>query len=173
MRATALLILDMINPFDFPASGLLRTRTLRMVPRLAALRGRIKAGGGKCIHVNDNFGLWQSDFRELLARVRATPGAEIADLIAPEAGDRFVLKPKHSAFFQTPLEILLEKERITRVVVTGIAADSCVLATALDARMRELDCHVPSDCIEAISDARKKAALTILRAARIPVSRYR
>lgn len=166
-RDVSLLILDVINPFDFPAAGKLRARALRMAPRLARLKRRVKAAGGSCVYVNDNFGLWQSNFRELLARVQETPGAELAERLAPEEDDRFVLKPRNSGFFQTPLELLLQHLGAKRVIVTGIAAESCVLATALDAHIRELDCHVPGDCTESVSEARKRAALQVLAAARI------
>ncbi len=163
----ALLILDMVNPFDFPGGGRLRARTARIVPRLLALKARIRETGGACLYVNDNFGRWQSEFSELQAHVQATAGADIAGRIAPDREDRSVLKPRHSGFFQTPLELLLEQDRIDTVVVAGIATDSCVLATALDAHMRDLHCLVPSDCTEAMTDARKAAALTVLRGARI------
>jgi nicotinamidase-related amidase len=163
----ALLILDMINPFDFPGGGRLRARTARIVPRLLALKARVRESGGHCLYVNDNFGRWQSEFGDLLEHVQASAGADIAGRIAPDREDRSVLKPKHSGFFQTPLELLLEQNRVDTVVVTGIATDSCVLTTALDAHMRDLRCLVPSDCTEAMTDARKTAALTVLRGANI------
>jgi len=169
----ALLIVDMINPFDFDGGARLAVRTGRVVRRISRLKERIKAGGGICLYVNDNFGMWQSDFRQLVARVRTTRGDAIADALLPVDDDRFVLKPKHSGFFQTPLPLLLEHEGVDRVVVTGIATDACVLATALDAHMRDLDCHVPSDCTEAMTDARRKAALTVLRGIGIHTGRAR
>ena len=147
----ALLILDMINPFDFEDAGYIRAAALRIAPRIKSLKQRIKSEGGHCIYVNDNFGLWQSDFRDLIARIAETPGAALAVRLAPGKDDRFVLKPKHSAFFHTPLRLLLDKLGSDNVMVTGIAAEACVLITALDAHMHDIRCRVPSDCIAANS----------------------
>jgi nicotinamidase-related amidase len=67
--------------------------------------------------------------------------------LKPTARDYFVLKPKHSGFFDTTLDTLLEALRIRRVIVTGIAGNICVLFTANDAYMRELKLFAPADCI--------------------------
>ena len=169
----ALLILDMINPFDFPDAAYLRAAALRIAPRIASLKRRIKSEGGHCIYVNDNFGLWQSDFRDLIARVGETPGAALAERLVPDEDDRFVLKPKHSAFFHTPLRLLLDKFGSDKLVITGIAAEACVLTTALDAHMHDIPCRVPSDCIAGNSAARKRAALTVLRAAEVDTTSFK
>ena len=63
------------------------------------------------------------------------------------AKDYFVLKPKHSGFFDTTLDTLLETLGIRRVILAGIAGNICVLFTANDAYMRELKLFAPADCI--------------------------
>jgi nicotinamidase-related amidase len=160
---SALLILDMVNEFDFDDGARLCRQATAIAPRIRRLKARVKADGGRCVYVNDNFTHWQSDFRELVARAEAGPGAGIIQHLRPEADDSFVLKPRHSAFFQTPLLILLRQLRIGRVVLTGIAADACVLVSAFHAHMHEFETIVISDCIAAATAARKRAALTVLR----------
>ena len=57
--------------------------------------------------------------------------------LLPEKDDYFVLKPKHSAFYQTNLEILLNYLGVRTLIMTGMAADICVLFSANDAYMRD------------------------------------
>lgn len=162
-QRSALLILDMINEFDFDDGARLCRQATAIAPRIGRLKARIKAGGGSCLYVNDNFTRWQSDFRELVARAEAGPGAAIVRHLRPGEDDSFVLKPRHSAFFQTPLLILLQQLGIQRVMLTGIAADACVLVSAFHAHMHEFETVVVSDCIAAATAVRKRAALTVLR----------
>jgi len=120
-----------------------------MAMRLAALKRRATAAGVPCIYVNDNFGQWRSDFRQTVAHctARSSPGRLVSHRLRPTARDYFVLKPKHSGFFDTTLDTLLEALRIRRVILTGIAGNICVLFTANDAYMRELTLFAPADCI--------------------------
>ena len=101
------------------------------------------------IYINDNFGQWRSDFRQTVAHctARSSPGRRVSPRLRPTARDYFVLKPKHSGFFDTTLDTLLETLRIRRVILTGIAGNICVLFTANDAYMRELKIFAPADCI--------------------------
>lgn len=164
---TALLILDMINPFDFPSGRAVARAALQIAPRIAQVKRAVKAQGGACIYVNDNFGRWQSDFRELVVRTELGRAPAVLDWLRPEDDDTFVLKPKHSAFFQTPLPLMLQAADARRLIVTGVTAESCVLATALDAHMHDYVVHTPSDCIGSAAQARKDAALIVLRNANI------
>lgn len=167
--ATALLVLDMINPFDYDEGPALSRAALSIAPAIAALKSRIKGDGGACIYINDNFGRWQSDFRELVVRAEAGGGAQVADILKPSSDDTFILKPKHSAFFQTPLPLLLEGLGCQHLVIAGVAADACVVATALDAHMREFQVAAPANCIASVSKARKDAALVILKHADVEI----
>lgn len=164
---TALLILDMLNLFDFEDGPRLAKAAAAIAPRIARLRGRFDLAGAPTIHVNDNFSHWQGEFREMVARCLEAGGhpAAIAGHLAPRSHDYHVLKPKHSGFLATPLAILLAKLGIRRLVLTGIAADSCVLATAQDANMREYRIWSPRDCVAAISGERKERALKLMASA--------
>lgn len=162
---SALLVVDMINPMDFPGADRLLRQALPMLPTLARLKKRLKARGVPTIYVNDNFTHWLSDFRELVAICSQpdSPGAPLARALPPEHDDYLVLKPKHSAFLGTPLEILLSQLGARHVVVTGIAGDGCVLTTATDAHMRDFEVSVPTDCCASITRARNQRALRLLR----------
>jgi nicotinamidase-related amidase len=90
-------------------------------------------------------------------------GAPLVHAIAPEHDDYLVLKPKHSAFYASPLEVLLRQLGIDQLIVTGIAGDGCVLASAIDAHMRDFEVLVPSDCCASMTPARNAQALALLR----------
>ena len=146
---TALLLIDVINDLAFPGSEGLVTQAEPMALRLAALKVRAAAAGVPVIYVNDNFGQWRSDFRQTVAHctARTSPGRRVSQRLRPTVRDYFVLKPKHSGFFDTTLDTLLGSLRTRRVILTGIAGNICVLFTANDAHMRDLTVYSPADCI--------------------------
>jgi nicotinamidase-related amidase len=158
---SALLLIDVINDLAFNGSEALVAQAEPMAMRLAALKRRATAAGLPCIYVNDNFGKWRSDFRQTVAHctARSSPGRRVSQRLRPSERDYFVLKPKHSGFFDTTLDTLLETLRIRRVILTGIAGNICVLFTANDAYMRELKLFVPADCIVSNTDADNDHAL--------------
>lgn len=145
----ALVLIDVINDFDFPRAASLLRYALPAAQRIAALKERAKRARIPVIYANDNFGRWRSDFRQQIEHCLAEGrrGRKIVELLKPAHDDYFVLKPMHSAFFSTTLEVLLERLQIRRLILAGFAADICVLYTANDAYMREFKVAVPSDCI--------------------------
>jgi nicotinamidase-related amidase len=149
VSGTALLLIDVINDLAFKGSEALVAQAEPMARRLATLKRRTSAAGIPAIYVNDNFGQWRSDFRKTVAHCvsRLSPGRRVSQRLKPTSHDYFVLKPKHSGFFDTTLDTLLETLRIRRVIVTGIAGNICVLFTANDAYMRDLKLFAPADCI--------------------------
>ena len=161
VRGTALLLIDVINDLAFAGSEVLVEQAEPMAMRLAALKRRATAAGVPSIYINDNFGQWRSDFRRTVAHCtrRAAPGRLVSRRLRPTARDYFVLKPKHSGFFDTTLDTLLKALRIRRVLLTGIAGNICVLFTANDAYMRELNIYAPADCIVSNTPADNEHAL--------------
>ena len=157
----ALLLIDVINHLDFEGGDRLLEHALPMAERLAALKRRARAAGIPAIYANDNFGRWQSDFAKVLERCRAdgARGKPIADRLAPDADDYFVLKPKHSGFYGTTLDILLDYLEVDTLILAGLTADRCVLFTASDAYMRDFHLLVPADCVASIDPADNRAAL--------------
>ena len=149
VKGTALLLIDVINDLEFPGAEPLIEQAEVMSRALAGLKRRATRAGVPVIYVNDNFGQWRSDFRRTVAHcvARSSRGRTVSARLKPRARDYFVLKPKHSGFYDTTLETLLDELNVSRVIVTGIAGNICVLFTANDAYMRGLRIYAPSDCI--------------------------
>jgi nicotinamidase-related amidase len=156
-----LLIVDMINRWDFPDADQLLRHAARIAAPIAALKQRCRRAGVPVVYANDNRGQWRSDFRQVVAQAieAGGVGARIAAQLAPDEDDYFVLKPKHSAFFSTPLGLLLQHLQAHRLIVTGVASDQCVLTTAAEARMRDYEVIVPADCVASQSVARNRRAM--------------
>lgn len=161
----ALLLIDVINPLDFPEADQLLRFAVPMSHRIAALKEQAHRAGVPVIYVNDNFGRWRSDFNAQVDHCleNDTPGKPIVELLRPDECDYFVLKPKHSGFFSTTLDTLLEYLDVKTVILTGIAANICVLFTANDAYMRDLHLVVPSDCVASNTEAANEYALEQMR----------
>ena len=160
-----LLLIDVINEFAFPEADQLLKHALPMAKRLADLKRRAAAAGVAAVYANDNFGRWRSDLRAVVERrlARDCPGRPVAELLRPEPDDYFVLKPKHSAFFSTTLDTLLQYLGAHTVVMTGLAGDICVLFSANDAYMRDYRLSVPADCVASNTSGANDAALDHMR----------
>lgn len=148
---TALLLIDVINDFEFPRGDELFQQAIRIAPNIARLKQRARAAGVPAIYVNDNFGRWQSKFDDIVHHCLEDDvrGRSFVEQLIPAADDYFVLKPKHSGFYQTPLDILLKHLGTNRLILTGVSTNSCVLFTANDAYMRDMELVIPSDCVAA------------------------
>jgi nicotinamidase-related amidase len=160
----ALLLIDVINDFDFPEANQLLKRVRPMARNLLRLKRRAQKAGVPIIYVNDNFGRWKSDFRRTVdycARHGRAP--DFVRLLRPEENDYFVLKPKHSGFFSTTLETLLRYLETQSLILTGIAGNFCVLFTANDAYMRDFRLFVPSDCTVSNTKKENDAALGLMK----------
>jgi nicotinamidase-related amidase len=161
----ALLIIDMINDLNFPEGKQLLAHALPAARQIAALKERAKAADVPVIYVNDNFGRWRSDFRAQVEHCLhdGVTGRPIAELLRPAEDDYFVLKPKHSGFFSTTLDVLLQYLEVKTVVLVGIAANICVLFTANDAYLRDFRLIVPHDCVASNTIEENNHALEQMR----------
>ena|SRR5690349_2692192 len=155
----ALLIIDMINAFDFEGAKAMLPRALAAARAVAALKRRARAARVPVVYVNDNFGRWRSDFRQILEHCLGSPGRKVAKLLEPDEEDYFVLKPKHSGFQFTTLDVLLEHLGAEILILTGVAANFCVLFTAHDAYMRDYRLIVPRDCVASLTEGANRMAL--------------
>lgn len=147
--SVALLLIDVINEFDFPEADQLFEFAVPMSRRIEQLKHKANEYGVPVIYVNDNFGRWRSDFKAQIEHCRKQEGhgREIVERLKPGDQDYFVLKPRHSGFHSTTLEILLDDMETQTLILTGLAANICVLFTANDAYMRGYKLLVPSDCV--------------------------
>lgn len=161
----ALLLIDVINDFEYPGADQLFVQAMPMAPRLAALRRAAKEHGIPVLYVNDNFGRWQADLDKLVDhclhdKVRGKPFVE---QLLPEPDDYFVLKPKNSGFYSTVLEALLAHLGARTLILTGLTGDNCVFFTAADAYMRDFKLVVPSDCTVSIDPDDNARMLAYMR----------
>lgn len=161
----ALILIDVINDLEFPEGDQLLRFALPMAEKIAALKRRARKARIPVVYVNDNFGRWQSDFKKqvehcLQDNVRGKP---LAELLRPDEDDYFVLKPKHSGFFSTTLDILLDYLQVHTLILTGVAGNNCVLFTANDAYMRDFFLVVPSDCVASNTEDENRYALEQMR----------
>lgn len=157
----ALLIIDVISDFDFPHGDELLENTKPIVENIVSLRRKADKAKIPVIYINDNFGKWQSDFKKLFrhASGKSSKGSAIANRLKPKAKDYFVLKPKHSGFYSTTLDLLLEYLGAKTLILTGLTADICVLFTANDAYLRDFKIIVPHDCVASVDAEEKEKAL--------------
>ena len=157
----ALLLVDIVNDFDYPGGDKLLENARCIAGPIQRLKVKARAAHVPVVYVNDNFGRWQSSFQDTVDRC-VRPGArgrDFVDQLKPCPDDYSVLKPMHSGFFQTPLDILLKHLGTKRVILTGLCTNSCILATAGDAYMRQLEVYVPADCVAAQTPEDQKYAL--------------
>lgn len=161
----ALLIIDMLNRFDFEDARPLVQAAHAAANAVERLREEARAADVPVIYVNDNYGQWQSTPEQLIEElVGDNPqGGEIAKRLAPGERDYFVIKPEFSGFYATNLPAILPRLGVSRLILTGVAADICVLFTAADAHMREYDLWVPQDAIAGVSPERTAWAIDIMR----------
>ncbi|HEX4460952.1 MAG TPA: isochorismatase family cysteine hydrolase [Polyangia bacterium] len=164
--SVALLLIDVINDLEWPRGDVVRRAALPMARRLAALKRRAARARVPSIYVNDNFGRWKSNFNATVEHCLHDDvrGRFLAEQLAPQKDDYFVLKPMHSGFYGTSLELLLEHLGVDTVVLAGIAGNNCVLFTANDAYMRGYRLIVPSDTVVSNTPRQNRAGLAQMRA---------
>jgi|SRR5689334_2431684 len=156
----ALLLIDVINAFDFPEADELLRLALPAAKNIAALKRRARDAGVPVIYVNDNFGRWRSDFKKIVAHCREeSRGKPFVELLLPDEDDYFVLKPKNSGFYSTTLDLLLTHLGASNLIITGIQGNNCVLFTANDAYERDYKIFVPSDCTASNTEEQNEHAL--------------
>ena len=160
-----LLLIDVLNDFNYPGGDQLLRNALQIAPNLCELKARARQAQVATIYVHDNFGRWRASFQDLLAHC-LEPGSKAEPFVrqvAPDEQDYFILKPKHSGFYQTPLDLLLKHLGSKHLIVAGLSTNSCVLITSHDAYMRDLELTIPPDCVAAITPAEHEAALEQMR----------
>ncbi len=176
---TILLILDVLSDFRFPQGKATLQAARRTFPRIAALKQRAAQQGIPAVYVNDNLGLWRSDLPSLRLLCTRPPalGADLVERIAPSESDLFLLKPRHSAFYATPLSDLVEQAGTERLIVTGLSSSQCILFTANDAYLRRIRLAIPRDCIGSAKFSETRFALqyfsSVLGADTAPSSRVK
>jgi nicotinamidase-related amidase len=163
MARTALIVVDMINAYEHADAEQLTRSVETALPQMRSLLERAKEDGDvPTIYVNDNFGSWQSNRDELLDAALEGKYRHLVEPVSPTDEALFVVKARHSIFYMTPLEYLLQQERIDRLVLVGQVTEQCILYSALDAYIRHFAVAVPRDAVAHIHAHLADAALEMM-----------
>lgn len=160
---SALLIIDMINDFNFTHGDMLYTHTKSIVEPILHLKNIMKKQELPIIYINDHYNLWQADFKKIINACKNEKNEELIKKIEPNENDYFLIKPKHSAFYGTALHTLLQQLKVKKLILTGIAGNICVRFTANDAYMREYQLWIPEDAIASAAIEDNQYALTMMQ----------
>ncbi|WP_035726277.1 isochorismatase family cysteine hydrolase [Gracilibacillus boraciitolerans] len=163
MKKTAVLVIDMINNFNFYEGDLLLHNTKEILSNVVKLKKYAKEHQFPIIYINDHYDTWDTNYKQIAQTCSSEKNEEVIAQGIPEKEDYFIMKPQMSGFFRTPLRSLLEHLEIEHLILTGIAGNICVLFTANDAHMRGYTIHVPPEnCIASNTDRHNKEALKLM-----------
>jgi nicotinamidase-related amidase len=160
--AAALIVIDMLNPYEHEDADLLMRSAANVSPALAGLIAAAGEAGLLTVYVNDNHGDWSAGRREIVGRALSGAGRELVEPIVPPSGTPFLVKARHSAFYATQLEHLLRERGVERLVLTGQVTEQCILYSALDAYIRRFDVVVPRDAVAHIHEDLANSALRMM-----------
>jgi nicotinamidase-related amidase len=158
----ALLIVDMINDFQFPKGEQLAAFAEELISPILKLKDHFHNKEWPVIYINDHYGLWKADIGLITNYASNEISAPIIQEITPGDEDYFLIKPKHSAFYGTALSTLLHELNVESVAVTGLAGNICVFFTANDAYMREFGVYIPKDSIASEEEKFNEYALEMM-----------
>jgi nicotinamidase-related amidase len=161
--ASALVVVDMLNTYDFDDGDDLAANVRDTIPNIRTLLDRAADEDVPVIYVNDNYGDWNSSADELVHRGLEGRFPDLVEPIRPPDGASFVIKARHTIFFGTPLEYLLAERDIDRLVLAGQVTEQCILYSALDAYVRRIEVAVPADACAHIHQDLADAALKMMQ----------
>jgi nicotinamidase-related amidase len=159
---SALMVVDMLNPYDHEDAEQLTPGVEKMVQPLRDLVLRARDEGVQVIYVNDNYGHWTSSREELVDAACHGERPDLVEPIVPTEDTAFVIKARHSIFYSTPLEYLLGQQKIDHLILAGQVTEQCILYSALDAYVRQHKVTVPRDAVAHIDEGLADAALKMM-----------
>jgi nicotinamidase-related amidase len=162
MPRTALIVTDMLNTYEHADADKLVRSVEQSVPAMRDLIGRAAGEDVLTVYVNDNYGAWRSSRQELVEGALRSRYGHLVEPIAPPDDALFVVKARHSIFYQTPLDYLLSQEDVGRIVLIGQVTEQCILYSALDAYIRHFDVAVPRDAVAHIHAHLAEASLELM-----------
>jgi len=160
-----LMLVDVINDLNFPGNEQLLKQASRLGQSIARLKERCHKARIPAIYINDNWDKWRSDFKAVVSHCSQpdSPGWPLVEHLLPSPDDYVVLKPKHSAFYATPLDTILSYLKTRTVILTGLTTAACILLTAGEIYIRDLKLYVPNDCVRGLSEKEHRSALDLMR----------
>jgi nicotinamidase-related amidase len=159
----ALIVIDMLNPYDHEDADVLADNVEPIVPVMARLvREADDAHDVELVYVNDNYEDYTATRDDIVQRALAGRRSRLVEPIVPPDGVDFLQKARHSAFYSTALDHLLRERRIGTVVLAGQVTEQCILYSALDAYVRGFAIRVPRDAVAHIDRELGAAALRMM-----------
>jgi nicotinamidase-related amidase len=161
----ALLIIDMFNPLSFPGAERLAPNALAIAEPISSMARQLHQAGGHIFFVNDDVakgGTTAAALQRAMEEHGGTSSA-IARRLDTSLPSEVILKPQHSGFFQTRLDARLRALDLRSVFLVGVAADLCVMATAIDASMRGFEVQVVSNLVASETQGRLRRGLLLLK----------
>jgi len=163
MPGTALVVVDMLNTYDHEDAETLTRSVREVLPNIEQLIDRAReADDVEVVYVNDLYGHWNAGRAELLERVMGGEHRDLVEPIAPAEDALFIVKARHSIFYETPLEYMLRQQGVEKLVLVGQVTEQCILYSALDAYIRHMEVVVPRDAVAHIHSELADAALKMM-----------
>ena len=160
---SALIVIDMLNPYGHPDAGPLMASVRTALPGICALIDAARKQDAVTIYVNDHHGDWSATAAKLTEHALAGRAPELVAPIAPEDDTPFVMKARHSIFYGTQVDYFLREQRIDQLVLAGQVTEQCILYSALDAYVRHFDVAIAPDAVAHIHEDLADAALRMMQ----------
>ena len=154
----ALLVVDVIQDFEHEDGDALLDSFRARQPALLHALEHARKSGIPVVYANDNYGIWDGDSTRLVRQAVAGRGGDLVKAVAPKEGDRFIVKPRYSAFDHTPLDLILRELEIERILLAGAATEMCVVQTAIDAKEDGLKVSILSDACATTDERMERLA---------------
>jgi nicotinamidase-related amidase len=169
---SALIVIDMLNRYEHDDAEPLVESVRERLPAMQRLVDAARERDVLTVYVNDNYGDWTAHAASLSEYALAGPHPELIEPIVPAEDVPFVIKARHSIFYETQVEYLLRQEDVGRVVLMGQVTEQCILYSALDAYVRHFEVAVAPDAVAHIhadlADAALRMMETNMRAHLVP-----
>lgn len=157
-----LLIVDVLNDFAHEDGADLLDSFRERHAALVSLLKRARDAEIPVVFANDNKGVWDGDVDHLVRNAVEGRAGDLMGDVSPRPGERFVIKPRYSAFDHTPLELILDGLNCERIFLAGMSTEGCVAQSAIAARERGLKVTVVPGACATTSTALEATALRYL-----------
>jgi len=158
--ANAVIVIDLLKGFMEEGYPLFCGEKARLIiPRISRLLDRELGKGSKILFLCDSHDPDDLEFKMFPPHcVTGTEEAEIIPELRGYAGE-VIPKNRFSCFFNTTLDERLKEIKPEKLIVCGVCTDICVMHTVGDARNRDYEVEVPTDCVASFNDEGHRFAL--------------
>jgi nicotinamidase-related amidase len=159
----ALIVIDMLNRYEHDDAERLMDSVRGIVPAVSDLIASARRADALIVYVNDNHDDWSAGRQALVDWALGGADPSLVTPIVPDPEFPFLVKARHSAFYETQLDYMLRRQQVGRVVLAGQVTEQCILYTALDAYVRHYEVTIARDAVAQIHPELADAALEMMR----------